>query len=187
MGAILKKWLMVLLAFAASLGILLPNDTYAQPIDRWHYIDNASVLHTERVDGLHGAGIIQSDRIFAMLYLGLPEDNGVVTVALPTRSAAAALTSTLVATNGQRFERTVDETDMDVAQINDETFAYSVPISWDDVRLFKSALTWHVKVEDDIWSISLSGSQVAIEKAVERSAAEFRNLSSAPQRKIVPD
>jgi len=137
------------------------------------------VLHTERVDGLQGAGVIQSDAVFAMLYLGLPEDNGVVLVALPTAPGASSLSSTLISTRGQRFERTLSLEELDVAQISDATFAYSFPISPTDVDLFKSAQTWILSIGEESWQITLSGSRAAIDKAERKHADLFKTLSAA--------
>lgn len=158
----------------------LPETAAAQPIDRWHYIDTESVLHTDRVDGLQGAGVIQRDAIFAMLYLGLPEENGVVSVALPTGSGAITLSSTLISTRGQRFERTLSPEELDIAQISDTTFAYSFPISPTDVDLFKSAQTWILSIGENNWPITLAGSRAAIDKAERKHAELFKTLSASP-------
>ncbi len=158
----------------------LPHLAAAQPIDRWHYIDTESVLHTDRVDGLQGAGVIQGDAIFAMLYLGLPEENGVVSVALPSGSSASKLSSTLITTRGQRFERELLAEELDIVQLGDKTFAYSFPITPTDVDLFKSAQTWILSIGDQSWPITLSGSRVAIDQAEREHADLFEKLAESP-------
>lgn len=175
------------LALSVFLVALLPSvcgfaqSAQAQPIDRWHYIDQDSVLHAERVDGLHGAGLIQGDRIFAMLYLGLPDANGVVTVALPTPEPASSLTSVLIATNGQRFERTLAASDLETSRISDATIAYSFPITPRDIDLFKSAQTWNIRVGDETWAVTLTGSRRAILEAEERHADLLNGLSNSTE------
>lgn len=168
-----------LLSLIFALGIL-PHIAAAQPIDRWHYIDAESVLHTERVDGLQGAGVIQSDATFAMLYLGLPEDNGVVSVALPTDTSSDTLSSTLISTSGQRFERDLTNEELVIEQISDTTFAYSFPITPTDVDLFKSAQTWVLSIGDRSWPITLRGSRAAISTAERKHADLFKRLSESP-------
>ena len=141
------------------------GESYAQPIDEWHYIDETSVLHTDVVDGLHGAGVIQSDKLFAMLYLGLPDDNGVVSVVLPTAEPASELSSTLVATNGDRFERKLSAEELDVIKVNDGTYAYAFPITAVDVERFKSARSWQLQIGNTVWDVTLTGSRRAITEA----------------------
>jgi len=171
-------------ALATYLLALLPSfylsagEAAAQPIDRWHYIDQDSVLFTERVDGLHGAGLIQSDKIFAMLYLGLPGENGVVSVALPMEEPTRSLSSVLVSTSGQRFERVLDAEEMDIMQINGASIAYSFPISPDDIDLFKAAQTWTLQVGERAWSLTLTGSKKAIALAESKHNEVLRGLSS---------
>lgn len=160
--------------------LTLPQPVAAQPIDRWHYIDPESVLHTDRVDGLQGAGVIQGDATFAMLYLGLPEENGVVSVALPSGSGASELSSTLITTRGQRFERELLAEELDIVQLGDKTFAYSFPITPTDVDLFKSAQTWILSIGDQSWPITLSGSRAAIDKAERKHADLFERLAESP-------
>ena len=144
----------------------------AQPIDEWHYIDDASVLHTQGVDGLHGAGVIQSDKLFAMLYLGVPEENGLVSVVLPSGDAATELSSTLVATNGQRFKRMLQTEELDIAEVGEGIYAYSFPISANDVDLFKAARSWQLGIGDRKWTVTLTGSRKAITEA-ERQFTEM--------------
>ncbi len=171
---------LVTYAFAALLAVTgFAPLASAQEIDRWHYIDADSVLHSERVDGLQGAGVIQSDTIFAMLYLGLPDQNGVVTVALPMSKAVTDLTSTLVSTSGQRFERALTAEELDVVQINDTTVAYSFPISGNDVDLFKSAQTWQLAAGEMRWPVTLTGSRRAIEEAERKHKDLFESLTPA--------
>lgn len=155
--------------------------SHAQPVDQWHYIDETSVLHTDVVTGLHGAGVIQSDTLFAMLYLGLPEDNGVVSVVLPTVEPASELSSTLIATNGDRFERLLLAEELDTIEVNDGTYAYAFSITAIDVERFKSARIWQVQVGSDQWDVTLTGSRSAIteaerqyEKMIQRLEADTR-------------
>lgn len=174
----MRNWLGLCLAGLVGLCLVAPQHAVAQPIDRWHYIDPESVLHTDRVDGLQGAGVIQSDEIFAMLYLGLPEENGVVSVALPALAETDPLSSTLVSTSGQRYERTLTPEELDVVKINDTTFAYSFPITAVDVDLFKAAQTWMLSIGDQSWPITLTGSRRAIEEAEQRRADLFKDLAT---------
>lgn len=160
------------------------RDAAAQPIDRWHYIDAESVLHAPRVDGLQGAGIIQNDAIFAMLYLGLPEENGVISIVLPTPEPAAELKSTLVSTRGQRFERVLRAEDLDIVRTSDSSHAYSFPISAIDIDLFKRAQTWMLTIGDTTWPVTLRGSRKAIEEAERRHMSLFKSLATAPAGKL---
>ena len=150
------------------------GQSHAQPIDEWHYIDETSVLHTDVVDGLHGAGVIQSDKLFAMLYLGLPDDNGVVSVVLPTPEPASELSSTLIATNGDRFERLLAAEELDIIRVSDGTYAYAFPITAVDVERFKSARSWHLKVGDEEWDVTLTGSRRAITEAERKNLVRDR-------------
>ena len=186
LGFAMNHILGVCIAVLGALSLLAPGSAAAQPIDEWHYIDPESVLHTDRVDGLQGAGVIQSDEIFAMLYLGLPDENGVVSVALPARANGDQLSSTLVSTNGQRFERILADEELDVVEINATTFAYSFPITAADVDLFKAAQTWVLQVGEQTWPITLTGSRAAIEEAERKHAALFEQLSTTPNAAKAP-
>ncbi len=141
------------------------DDAAAQPFDQWHYINEDSILHSETVAGLHGAGVIQSNQIFAMLYLGLPGENGVVTVVLPLDAMPETMTSALVLTNGQRFSREIPLGQIDRTELKPNAQALTFPISDMDVDLFKRAITWHIGAGDSQYAITLKGSRKAIEKA----------------------
>ncbi|MCE8006292.1 hypothetical protein [Aestuariivita sp.] len=167
---------------AAAVWGLTVSASQAQPIDRWHYITRESVLFADRVAGLHGAGVIQADEIFAMLYLGLPEENGVVSIVLPTPDPAERLTSVLVSPSGQRFERNLSAQELDTAPVGSGRQAYSFPITDEDVDLFKSATAWELRIGDTVWSISLDGSRRAIELAEAERARQLSELT----RELVP-
>lgn len=168
--------LVLTLAFANT--VLGANTAQAQPIDEWHYIDEDSVLHTDIVNGLHGAGVIQSDLLFAMLYLGAPDNNGVVSVVLPTTEPAAEISSTLIATNGQRFERLVTADDLDIARVSEGSHAYSFSITALDVDLFKSARSWRLAIDDQEWVLTLTGSRRAITEAEKRYTRMIEQLQA---------
>lgn len=173
----MPRWVVLGLTLAIG-GLFLGSEkAQSQPIDSWHYIDADSVLHTERVDGLHGAGVIQSDQIFAMLYLGLPEGNGVVSVVLPTLTAMPTLSSTLIAPNGQRFVRVLEGSELDVSQVSDTSYAYSFSITSVDVALYKSARSWELSQGESRWTVTLAGSRRAIEEAETEHRHQFKKMS----------
>ncbi len=177
-GSKMLRWLAIAMSFAGAQVALCADDVQAQPIDEWHYIDADSVLHIQRVDGLHGAGVIQSDKLFAMLYLGVPDENGVVSVVLPTENAAIELTSTLIATNGQRFDRVLTAEEMDIAAVSPGTYAYSFPINALDVDRFKSARSWQIQVAERKWIVTLTGSRRAITEAERQFALMLERLEA---------
>lgn len=164
-GSNMLRALGIFLTLALAQVVLGADMLRAQPIDQWHYIDEDSVLHTQRVDGLHGAGIIQSDRVFAMLYLGVPDENGVVSIVLPTAQPASEIASILVTTNGQRFRRVLQNGELEITPISAGSYAYSFPITAIDVDLFKSARSWELRIGDTGWTVTLTGSRKAIEEA----------------------
>lgn len=151
---------------------LLAQPAIAQPIGEWHYIDRDSVLFTEHVEGLHGAGVIQSDQIFALLYPGPPGQNGVVSVVLPTGASASSLKSTLTRSNGLRYVRSLSAEELEIAPVNETDHAYSFPITAEDVRLFQRASTWELSMGDQSWMVTLKGSKKALDMALEKQAAQ---------------
>ena len=177
---VMPRWVFPALALAIGSAFAALQPAQAQPIDRWHYIDDDSVLQADPVKGLHGAGVIQSDQTFAMLYLGLPDRAGLVSVVLPTAEPADALSSILIKSDGERFERMLTVDELDIARVSEQTHAYSFPITDVDVGLFKAARSWQLQIADTIWTITLRGSRDAIALAERERRRQLEELAARP-------
>ena len=142
------------------------------------------MLHSDTVAGLHGAGVIQGDQSFAMLYLGLPGENGVVTAVLPIDAMPEMVQSALVLGNGQRFSRDIPIDQIDRTELKPGSQAITFPISDEDVELFKRALTWEIRAGEAAFTVTLKGSRDAIERAeLERSLRLAELAEPAPEGK----
>lgn len=134
----------------------------------WHHICTDSPFFERDLETLPGAALLQEDGRFARLVLGSDAQGALVSVNLPGTTAAENLTSTLVMPAGNIMTRTVSGEQLDaVVGPEPETITYSFRVDPADITLFQDALRWRVAANGNVTTLTLKGSRIAIDAALQ--------------------
>lgn len=189
------RWIFGLLCALTALcpfsaeGLFAASEAAPPPLDRWHHVTPGSPFYSADSPQLRIAAIQQSDGLFARIILGDDDQGAYVTIGVPGLYPATQLRSELIYSNGAKMSRTVTSAALDtLAMPGSETMIYSFAVAAEDIRAFRKAARWVVRVEgQDPVTITLDGSSKAIQTALDADPVTPPPADTPSEGRQMPD